>query len=178
MADRTLHLIVTDYDLKGFVRKYHLDDLWTPKLVKAVDKLKLEADKSAICYSLFSDETLEEMDNADIFSIDIWKYRAEEFSYALRRPEDHFVFEYAQRRGLGVYGAIPWACRTNNLELVRDSINQFHQILEGQRELLLVKVGAVIDCTDHPLMQPLLEGMGYKVKRQEVFHDGPWPERK
>jgi len=179
MANRTLHLIVTDYDIRGFVRNNYVNRLYTPKLVEAVKDLNLEPDTSALFYTLLSDETIEMIDNSEMLPSDVWQFRGREFSDPYRRPDDHFFFAYTQPgSGIGVEGIIPWACRTNNQALLADSINQFHQILEGQRERLSNKVGVIIDCTDHPLMQPLLEGMGYQVLRQEVLAFGPWPERK
>ncbi|MDO8510693.1 MAG: hypothetical protein Q7S55_00850 [Nanoarchaeota archaeon] len=179
MNNRTLHLIVTDYDLSGFVRNYRLDELWTPKLVEAVDNLRLEPDLTAICYTTFSDETLEMMDESDILHTDVWRYRAEEYADPYLRPDDHFIFLTSQRRGgLGVNAAVPWACRTGNNAFVEDSSSQFHQALEGQLGTRPSKVGAVIDCTDHPNMHSFLQGLGYDVQRQEIFNFGPWPERK
>ena len=182
MAQRTLHLIVTDYDINGLVRVYHSDKLWTPKLVEAVNNLNLDPERSAVCYTLISDEALERMENEDILDTDLWRYRAEDFSDPLRRPDDSFVFEYSPGNGRrGLQGGIPWACRTNNLSLFDDSVSKFHQILEGQYGLegqIGPTVGVVIDCTDHPLMYAFLQGLGYNVQRQEVFNFGPWPERK
>ncbi|MEK6939426.1 MAG: hypothetical protein AABX31_01745 [Nanoarchaeota archaeon] len=190
MPNQTLHLIVTDYDIRGLVTHYGLDELFTPKLVKAVNDLKLKLENSAICYTSFSEETLSQLDTADILLDDIWQNRAEEYSDPYLRPDDHFVFQYSQGVGrIGVEGAIPWLCKiqergrkkySQEIEHWRSARDQFKQILEGNlgNGDEFPKVGAIIDCTDHPLMQPFLEDLGYEVRRQEVFNFGPWPQRK
>ena len=178
MPNRILHLIVTDYDLKGLVTYYKLDDFFTPKLVEAVNNLKLKPENSAICYTSFSPETLEEMDNADILPFDIWENRTQKYADPYQRLEDHFAFQYSQGPGrMSAEGQVPWFCRireeknrkeySRKIEHWRTFREQFHQLLEGNVGLIeILKVGAIIDCTDHPLMQPFLEDLGYHVQRQ------------
>ena len=169
MNERKLNLVVTDYDLRGKVQKYRLDPVHTPELLDYVSQNLTSG--AAICY-LFLPKGLEHSQRRRLL-----EERASKFS---ERPDQHFRYSYNNPQGGPMIEGmvVNWPPHSDTLK----NYKVFNQFLEGthksqERSLEPRRVDLVVDCTDHPLIETVLEGMGYDVKKTNIF-EKDWPERK